>query len=78
MGRNIIITGNEIKGAGKDGIVIQSYLQFSAHNVKILIQDNIVTKCLGEGITIKNLAIANLDIIRNETSRNHQNGIYLS
>lgn len=70
IGRNILIQGNEIKNAGKDGLIIQSYLHFSAHNAKILIKDNEISKCNGDGVSIKNLAISTLDIIGNEVTLN--------
>lgn len=37
VGRTVFITGNEICNGSKEGILIQSYLQFSAHNLKIII-----------------------------------------
>ena len=70
IGRNIVIQGNEIKLSGKDGILIQSFLNFSAHNIKILIKQNSIHKNNGDGITIKNLAISNLEISENEVVKN--------
>ena len=56
--RNVIVQGNDIKNTGKDGILVQSYHHFSAHNLRVIIKDNDIQKCVGEGIAIKNLAIA--------------------
>ena len=78
VGRNIIITDNDIRTSGKDGILIQSFIQFSAHNLNILIKGNVIQKSLGEGLAIKNLAITALDIVGNELSKNQYHGIYLS
>jgi hypothetical protein len=76
--RNIIISGNDIKSTGKDGVLIQSYHHFSAHNLRIIIKDNDIQKCMGEGLAIKNLAISTLDILSNNISKNQSNGIHLS
>lgn len=70
MLRNIIIQGNDIKNTGKDGILIQSYNHFSAHNLRVIIKDNDIQKCVGEGLAIKNLAIASLEIISNMICKN--------
>ena len=68
--RNVIIQGNDIKNTGKDGVVVQSYHHFSAHNLRVIVKDNDIQKCLGEGLAIKNLAIAQLEIVGNNICRN--------
>jgi len=50
--------------------LIQSYHHFSAHNLRIIVKDNDIQKCVGEGLAIKNLAIAQLEIVGNNICKN--------
>lgn len=70
MLRNLIIQGNEINSSARDGIAIQSTGPFSAHNLRIQLKANVITKCNGDGISIKNLALTELEISENELIKN--------
>ena len=67
--RVVQINGNEIYGVCLEAgaaIQVSSKPEFSAHNLKIKIEQNKIYKCKGEGIRIQDLAINNLQILRNE------------
>jgi hypothetical protein len=76
-GRKVNIENNEFYGCGKEGISIVSQVRFSAHNVKIYISNNKVSRGKGDGIYMNNLAISDLEISKNECSYNSFNGLNL-
>jgi hypothetical protein len=65
--RRVVIEGNEIYGATKEGISVMSQVPFSAHNLKVEILQNKVSKCRSDGILVSDLAISNLIVANNES-----------
>lgn len=87
--RNIVIDGCDLYTSNGTSILIQSVLpefvsgidslrvNFSAHNLKISILNNSITRSKGDGLSIMNMAITILEVAANEFNLNQMHCIYI-